>query len=155
MASRRDQITMTEAEVEAYLKEQMVLNVATIGPTGHPHLVAMWYEVIDGKVAFWTFGKSQKVMNIRRDPKITCLVESGDEYNELKGVELVGAARLVEDFDSILAIGKAVGVKYNGADILSEAALPFLEAQAHKRIGIVVDVEQVVSWDHTKLAGGY
>lgn len=155
MASRRAQITMTDAEVEAYLGEQKVLNVATLGPTGHPHLVAMWYEVIDGKVTFWTFGKSQKVLNIRRDPRITCLVESGDRYEELKGVELVGTARLVEDYDAILDIGKAVTVKYQGPEILSEAAMPFLEAQARKRIGVVVDVERVVSWDHTKLGGSY
>ena len=62
----------------AYLDEQRVLNVATIGPTGHPHLVAMWYAMVDGRPAFWTFGKSQKVVNLRRDPKITGLVESGD-----------------------------------------------------------------------------
>lgn len=155
MGSRRSQITMTDDEVQAYLAEQKVLNVATLGPTGHPHLVAMWYEVIDGKVTFWTFGKSQKVMNIRRDPRITCLVESGEQYEELKGVELVGTARLVEDFDQVLEIGKTVAVKYQGEVVLSEAALPFIEAQARKRIGVVVDVDHVVSWDHTKLGGTY
>jgi hypothetical protein len=155
MANRRDQISMTPDEVQAYLQKQKVLNIATLGPTGHPHLVAMWYTLIDGQVTFWTFGKSQKVLNIRRDPRISCLVESGDVYEELRGVELVGTARLIEDFDSVLAIGKAVGLKYQGEGILSEAALPFLEAQAAKRIGIAVDVESVVSWDHSKLAGGY
>lgn len=155
MGNRRAQITMTDDEVAAYLAEQTVLNVATLGPTGHPHLVAMWYEVIDGKVAFWTFGKSQKVLNLRRDPRITCLVESGETYEELRGVELVGTADLVEDYDAVLAIGRAVGLKYQGEGVLSEAALPFLEAQARKRIGIVVNVESVVSWDHTKLAGAY
>lgn len=155
MANRRAQISMTDDEVHAYLADQKVLNVATLGPTGHPHLVAMWYEVIDGKVTFWTFGKSQKVLNLRRDPRITCLVESGDVYEELRGVELVGRARLVDDPDAVLEIGKAVGLKYQGEGILSEAALPFLEAQARKRIGIVVEVESVVSWDHTKLGGSY
>lgn len=155
MGNRRSQITMSDDEVQAYLAEQRVLNVATIGPTGHPHLVAMWYEVIDGKVSFWTFAKSQKVMNLRRDPRITCLVESGDTYETLRGVELVGTARLVEDYDQILEIGKTVAVKYQGDVVLSEAALPFLEAQARKRIGVVVDVERVVSWDHTKLGGAY
>ena len=99
MPSRRSNITMTDDEVVAYLEEQKVLNVATIGPSGHPHVVAMWYVVLDGKPAFWTFGKSQKVMNIRRDPKITGLVESGETYDQLRGVELVGTARLLEDYD--------------------------------------------------------
>ena len=153
MANKRASITMTDAELEAYLEDQTILNIATIGPTGHPHLVAMWYVVMDGKVTFWTFGKSQKITNLRRDPKITGLVESGDTYDQLKGVELVGTGRIIEDYDQILAIGKAVGVKYNGEAAISEAALPFLEAQANKRLGIQIDVERVVSWDHTKLSG--
>jgi PPOX class probable F420-dependent enzyme len=155
MANRRDKISMTPDEVQAYLDEQKVLNIATLGPTGHPHLVAMWFTLIDGKVTFWTFGKSQKVMNLRRDPRITCLVESGETYEELRGVELVGTARLIEDYAAVLEIGKAVGLKYQGEGILSEAALPFLEAQAAKRIGITIDVDSVVSWDHSKLGGGY
>ena len=99
---------MSEAEVAAYLDDQRVLNVATNGPSGHPHVVAMWYAIVDGRPAFWTFAKSQKVVNIRRDPRITALVESGDSYSELRGVELVGTARLLEDFDEILAIGLRV-----------------------------------------------
>ena len=69
MASRREQITMSDAEVSAFLDEQRMLNVATIGPTGHPHVVAMWFALVDGKPAFWTFSKSQKVVNLRRDPR--------------------------------------------------------------------------------------
>ncbi len=153
MANKRSTITMTDDEVQAYLAEQRVLNVATIGPSGYPHVVAMWYEIVDGKIAFWTFAKSQKIVNLRRDPKMTALVESGETYNELKGVELVGTGRILEDYEQILEIGKAVGAKYSAAGGLDDAALPFLEAQARKRLGVIIDVEKVASWDHTKLAG--
>ncbi|MFT3853823.1 MAG: pyridoxamine 5'-phosphate oxidase family protein [Ilumatobacteraceae bacterium] len=155
MASRRSQITMSDDEIQAYLAGQKILNVATIGPTGHPHVVAMWYEVIDGKPTFWTFAKSQKIANLRRDSKMTGLVESGESYNELRGVELVGRGRIVDDEAKILEIGKAVAVKYNGPNAISEAALPFIEAQARKRLGVVFEVERAVSWDHTKLGGTY
>ena len=155
MASRRDQITMAAAEVADYLESQRVLNVATIGPSGHPHVVAMWFVMLDGRPTFWTFAKSQKVQNLRRDKKITGLVESGETYETLRGVELVGSAVVIEDYDRVLDVGKRVGVKYNGEGALSEAALPFLEAQATKRVGIAIDVERVVSWDHTKLGSGY
>ena len=146
---------MTDSEIAAYLEEQTILNIASIGPTGHPHMVAMWYVVMDEKVTFWTFGKSQKIVNLRRDKKITGLVESGDTYDQLKGLELFGSATIVEDYDTVLAIGKAVGLKYNGDGAISDAALPFLEAQAKKRLGIQINVEQIVSWDHTKIGGGY
>lgn len=155
MPSRRDQIRMTTEEVAAFLDDQRVLNVATNGPTGHPHVVAMWYAMVDGKPAFWTFAKSQKVVNLRRDPKITGLVESGDRYSDLRGVELVGRAELVESYDDVMAIGLAVAGKYQGEGALTDEARPVLEAQARKRIGVMIDVEHVVSWDHTKLAGAY
>jgi PPOX class probable F420-dependent enzyme len=155
MASKRSQISMTDDEVQAYLESQTILNVATIGPSGHPHLVAMWYAVIDGSVCFWTFGKSQKVTNLRRDPKMTGLIESGEDYNQLRGVELVGTGHLIEDFDQVLEIGKTVALRYTGPAAVSEAALPFIEAQARKRVGVRFDVERVVSWDHTKLGGAY
>jgi PPOX class probable F420-dependent enzyme len=153
MPSRRDAITMSDEEVATYLEEQRVLNVATIGPTGHPHVVAMWYVVLDGRPAFWTFAKSQKVINIRRDPKITALVESGEAYQQLRGVELVGTARLLDEFDEVRDLGVRVSTKYNGSP--TDAAMPFIEQQARKRIGVVIDVERVVSWDHTKLGGAY
>lgn len=155
MANKRASITMTEDEITAYLADQTVLNVASIGPSGHPHLVAMWYVVMNGEIVFWTFGKSQKVLNLRRNPKITGLIESGDSYDQLKGLEVVGTARLIEDYDTILSIGKAVGVKYNGDGAISDAAMPFLEAQAKKRIGIAIEAEKFVSWDHSKMGGGY
>ena len=87
--------------------------------------------------------------------KITGLIESGDTYDQLKGVELVGTGRIIEDYDTILSIGKAVGLKYNGEGAISDAAMPFLEAQAKKRLGIQIDVERIVSWDHGKIGGGY
>ena len=155
MASRRSQITMTPDEVRSYIESQRILNVATIGPSGHPHLVAMWFAYIGSDLMFWTFAKSQKILNLRRDPKMTGLVESGESYNELKGVELVGTGEIVDDYDTVLSIGKAVAVRYNGEQALGEAALPFIEAQAHKRLGVRFRIDSVVSWDHTKLGGGY
>ena len=154
--SRRDQIRMTDEEVSAFLAGRHTMDVATIGPEGRPHLVAMWYGFFaDGGLGFWTYGRSQKIVNLRRDPKMTGLIESGESYNELKGVELVGTGEIVDDFDTVLAIGKAVAVRYNGEAALSDAALPFIEAQAHKRLGVILRFERTVTWDHTKLGGGY
>jgi len=131
------------------------MNIATNGPSGHPHLVAMWFSMIDGKPVFWTFGKAQKVLNIRRDARITALVETGEDYNELRGVELVGTARLVEDHADIVRIGALVAQKYNGDIAVGPEGMEFIGTQAHKRIGVVIDVEKTVTWDHTKLGGVY
>ena len=146
---------MTPTEVEQFLDGRHVMNIATNGPSGHPHLVAMWFAMIDGKPVFWTFGKAQKVLNIRRDARITALVETGEDYNELRGVELVGTARLVEDHAEIVRIGALVAQKYNGDIVVGPEGMQFISTQAHKRIGVVIDVEKTVTWDHTKLGGVY
>ena len=144
---------MSDEEVQEFLAGRRTMNVATNGPTGHPHVVAMWYGFHESKPAFWTFGRSQKVLNLRRDPKISALVEDGDTYSQLRGVELVGTARLVTEREGIIEIGLSVAQRYQGVD--AETARPFVEGQADKRLGVVIDVERVVSWDHTKLGGAY
>ena len=103
--------------------------------------------------AFWTFGKSQKIVNLRRDPRITCLIETGTEYAQLKGVELVGRGTIITDPEEIIAIGLSTSQRHTGAD--PDAARPFVEAQAGKRLGVRIEVDKVVSWDHTKLGGSY
>ena len=151
--SRRDQIKMTDAEVDAFLAGRHTMNVASYNHDGTIHLVAMWYAVLDGDPVFWTFGKSQKILNLQRDPRITLLVETGEEYAELMGVELVGRAEVITDHDAIMEIGEAVYVRYFGE--INDEIRPFVHATGAKRFGVRIDVDRVVSWDHRKLEGGY
>lgn len=151
--SRRDQIRMTDAEIAGYLDGRHTMNVASIGPEGRPHLVAMWYARLDGLLAFWTYGRSQKVKNIERDPRLTCLVETGDTYDQLKGVEIVGTARVLSDHDSVMSLGQAVYERYSGP--WSDEAWPIIEQMGAKRVAVVIDADKYVSWDHTKLGGSY
>jgi PPOX class probable F420-dependent enzyme len=151
--SRRDQIRMTEQEMADFLDEQRTMNVATLDPQGRIHLVAMWYAQLDGSWAFWTYGRSQKVLNLRRDPRLTALVESGEKYEELRGVELVGKGRIVEDRERVMAFGRAVFERYTGP--YTDEVAPVLESMGAKRVLVELDVESVVSWDHRKLGGRY
>jgi PPOX class probable F420-dependent enzyme len=150
---RRDAIRMTDEEVRAFLAEPHKLEVATINPDGTPHLVAMYYVVLDGDLAFWTYRKSQKVMNLRRDPRLTCLVEDGRAYGELRGVSITGRAELVEEPEVVRAVGEALYPRY--FQPLDEAARAGVAASAPKRLVVRVKAEKVISWDHRKLGGGY
>jgi PPOX class probable F420-dependent enzyme len=148
--SRRDLIRMTAEEVDAFLDGRHTMNLATVSPDGSIHLVAMWYGFYEGAPAVWTYGKSQKVLNLQRDPRITALVETGETYDQLKGVELVGTARVLDDRESVMAVGRSVSERYTGAT--PDAAL---EKVGAKRVAIVIDVAKTVSWDHSKLGGAY
>ena len=152
--SRRDQIRMTDEEVDAFLHERRTMNVASIGPGNRIHLVAMWYGFMsDGAPAFWTYGRSQKILNLRRDPTITGLVETGDTYEQLRGVELVGTAVVLDDRADILEVGRSVFERYTGP--YTDEMAPVLEQVGAKRLAVRIEVESVVSWDHRKLGGVY
>ena len=151
--SRRDQIKMTEAEIEVFLDGRHTMNVASFNHDGTIHLVAMWYAMSDGDAVFWTFGKSQKILNLQRDARITCLVETGAEYAELMGVEIVGRAEVITDRDAINEIGEAVYVRYFGE--ISDEVRPVVHATGAKRFGVRITVDRLVSWDHNKLEGAY
>lgn len=147
--NQRSQIVMTEDEVATFVEQHRTATMATIGPTGVPHVVAMWYAVIDGKIWFETKARSQKVQNIRRDGRITCMLEDGWTYDTLRGVSIEGRAVIVEDPDALWAVGVSVWERYNGP--YSDEVKPFVELMLNKRVAVRVDAERVRSWDHTKL----
>ena len=149
MPSQRERIRMTDEEVAEFLATERTLQVASIGPDGTPHLVAMWFTVIDGRIAFWTFGRAQKTVNLRRDPRIVCMVEAGDTYGELRGVSITGEAELVDDYDTAFAVGSALQTRYQGA--MAHDSKAHMEAQASKRVAVFVNPKKIASWDHRKL----
>jgi len=146
---RRRQISMSEAEVAAFLEEQRTVICATVGPGGRPHLAALWYLPTGGRLACWTYAASQKARNLERDPRATLLTEAGAAYQELRGVSIECDAELVRDLDQVLDIGAALAVRYGarpGPDLRAGLA-----AQAAKRVGIRFHPTRVSSWDHRKL----
>ena len=151
MAKGRSAVAMSEAEIEGFLAGRMKVQVATVGPDGAPHLTTLFYVLDDGRIAFWTYGASQKVKNLRRDPRITCLVEDGEDYFELRGVSITGRARLVEDYEGIKALGARMTQRMAGDADLGELGDQIVEQQARKRVGVVVEPGKVASWDHRKL----
>lgn len=153
MPSRRDMIRMTDDEIAAFLEQGKSLQLATINRDGSPHLVTMWYGLMDGKIVIETFAKSQKAVNLGRDPRVACLLESGTEYSELKGVQINGTARLVSDPEEVRGMMKAVlGRNHEMDEKTLELAA---EHGAKKRVGAVIEPTKIVSWDHTKLDVAY
>jgi PPOX class probable F420-dependent enzyme len=149
--NQRNQIVMSDEEVAAFIEQSRTVTMATNGPSGHPHLVAMWYGVIDGKIYFETKMKSQKVQNLLRDPKIACMVEAGLTYDQLRGVSIEGTAHIIDDTEDPEYWAAAVSVfeRYNGP--YSEEMKPVVEMMMNKRVIVRVDPERVRSWDHRKL----
>lgn len=156
----RKDISLSKDELAETLASGHTLQVATIDPDGFPHLAPMWYVMRDGQITFRSFTKSQKIVNLRRDPKVAVLLESGESYNELRGVMIRGNATLIDDRATVLSIYGALAAKYpmvagQLAELSEEALEAAFGGHAEKNTAVIVEVEKVASWDHTKLGGAY
>ena len=157
MPSRRELIQLTDDEVRDYLATEKTLIIVSNGPNGYPHAMPMWFWVHgDGCLYCTTFGKSQKVVNWRRDPKATLLVESGEEYAELKGVLIYATTEIIDDPEQILDTLVDVNAGDRELDAEARAELRKTVApRAYKRVLLKFIPERYVTWDHAKLGGHY
>ena len=148
-SKQRSQIVMTDDEITEFVARSRTGTMATVGADGQPHLVAMWYGVIDGEIWVETKVKSQKVVNIRRNPRISFMIEAGMTYDSLRGVSFEGTAEIHDDPDTIFAVGVSVWERYNGP--YTEELKPAVDMMMNKRVAVRIAANRVRSWDHRKL----
>ncbi|MDA0179080.1 pyridoxamine 5'-phosphate oxidase family protein [Solirubrobacter phytolaccae] len=146
MSNRRAEIAMSPDEVLAFLDEERVVTVATLGRDGFPHLMPLWFVVRDGELWGWTYGKSQKVVNLERDARCTLQVEAGDSYDQLRGVMVKARAAVHRDSTLVAEIGNALSARYgDGSEVDARVAA--------KRVALQFEVLSISSFDHRKLYG--
>ncbi|WP_422743652.1 pyridoxamine 5'-phosphate oxidase family protein [Mycobacterium sp. WMMD1722] len=148
--NERAKIVMSDDEIAQFIERSRTATMATVLPSGRPHLVAMWYAVLDGEIWFETKAKSQKAVNLYRDPTVTVMIEDGLTYNTLRGVSIDGRAEIVDaDPDLLLRVGISVWERYTGP--YSDEMKPFVDQMMNNRIAVRVVPERLRSWDHRKL----
>ncbi len=165
--SRRGQITLDRDEQLELLESARIVIVSTIGPRGWPHSMPMWFTLREPEgdsppegppreLWCWTYAKSQKARNLERDPRATLLIETGEEYLELRGVQIEAEAELIRDPELVLGFGKELTVAYSeGIESIEGDAAAALQAQAAKRVAIRFEAKRIATWDHRKLGGTY
>ena len=149
--NRRQQIQLSPDEQAAFFRERKKAALATIDKDGFPHVVAMNYVARDGAFYMTSYGKAQKVVNVRRNPKVALMVEIGDTYAELRGVMIRGRCEILEDHDTV----KAAFESRAEAQSNPSPVQPGARASAPKRVVLKVVPQKVISWDHRKLGGRY
>lgn len=152
--NQRNQIVMSDDEIAAFIDQQRTATLATHGPDGSMHLVAMWYGLLDSESAtpeiwFETKSKSQKAVNLRRDAHCSVLIETGDTYDHLRGVAIEGTAVIYDDEEHTFPCGVSVWERYNGP--YTEEMRPCVEQMMNKRVAVRIVPDRVRSWDHRKL----
>lgn len=147
--NERAKIVMSDDEIAEFIERSRTATMATLLADGRPHLVAMWYAVLDGEIWFETKAKSQKAVNLRRDPTVTVMIEDGDTYDTLRGVSIDGRAEIADDAETALRVGISVWERYTGP--YSEEMRPFIDQMMNNRICVRVAPSRTRSWDHRKL----
>lgn len=140
---------MSDAEIAKFVASSRTGTLATVGPGGQPHLTAMWYGVVDGEIWLETKAKSQKAVNLRRDPRVSFLLEGGQTYDTLRGVSFEGVAEIVDNPDAIFRVGVSVWERYTGP--YTDDMKPAVDQMMHKRIAVRIVARRTRSWDHQKL----
>jgi nitroimidazol reductase NimA-like FMN-containing flavoprotein (pyridoxamine 5'-phosphate oxidase superfamily) len=155
--SRRDQIAMSPAEMQAFLDEERTVICATNGVRGFPHLMPLWYVIRNGELWSWTYAKSQKTRNLERDDRATLQVETGVRYDQLRGVMIEARTRVLRDVEIVAALGEQIFRRYAGdaEGNIGPEVVEMVRAQAPKRVALHFVPERVASWDHRKLGGIY
>ncbi|HEX3517952.1 MAG TPA: pyridoxamine 5'-phosphate oxidase family protein [Solirubrobacteraceae bacterium] len=166
--SRREQIKMSVEEAAAFLAGERTVTCATGGPRGWPHLMPLWYVLRDPpagdrgpRLWAWTYGVSQKVRNLERDPRATLQVEAGELYQELRGVMLECDVTVHRDLEAVKALGHEIFARYASprgappAENLPAEVGEMVDRQAAKRVALEFVERRRVSWDHRKLGGTY
>jgi PPOX class probable F420-dependent enzyme len=149
VTNQRAQIVMSPAEIADFVTTSRTGTLATVGRDGQPHLTAMWYGVVDGEIWLETKAKSQKAVNLRRDPRVSFLLEGGQTYDTLRGVSFEGAAEIVDDPDTIFRVGVSVWERYTGP--YTDDLKPAVEQMMRKRVAVRIVARRTRSWDHRKL----
>lgn len=148
---------MSREELARFLAGEQTMTVATIGPGGRPHLMPVHYFLdAGGAPVTWTYARSQKVVNLERDPRATLQVEAGLDYEELRGAMLEADVEIIRDAAAVAEIGFRVVARYGGPQArpedLAVADRERVLAQAPKRVGLLFHVTRAVTWDHRKLS---
>jgi PPOX class probable F420-dependent enzyme len=147
--NQRASIVMSEAEIVDFVNNSRTGTLATIGPSGQLHLTAMWYAVVDGEIWLETKAKSQKAVNLKRDPRVSFLLEDGDTYDTLRGVSFEGVAQIIDDPDVSHRVGISVFERYTGP--YSDEMKPIVDQMMNKRVCVRIVPRRARSWDHRKL----
>jgi len=148
--NRRQQIQLTPTELTEFLARPHKAALATIDKEGFPHVVAMGYLAKDGAIYMTSYGKAQKVLNIRRNPKVGVMIETGQNYADFVGVLLRGTCEIIEDPEAVTRTMRELRGNQSKGSAPGGAA-----SSAPKRVVLKITPHKVSSWDHRKLGGKY
>lgn len=147
----RSAVAMSSSEVEGFLRANHVMRLATLRASGGPHIVSMWYGMLGDRLVFSSYGRAQKIVNLRGDPRVACQVEEGEHPSEVRGVCIEGVGTVLEDPEAVAEVVHVVSLQALGT-APTEASLVAMGLA--KRVAVSIEVRRIASWDHRKLAGG-
>ncbi len=149
-------VRLTPEEIDGFLEKGHTLIFTTVDKDGYPHSTPLWYVYMDGHIYTRTLKKSQKAKNVERDPKVCCLVETGERWVDLESVVIRGRAELVQDQATKEKYEAGLGAKYAEFRApLQKAPSKVQQHYAQERVYYkIVPEKRIASWYNQKVRLG-
>ncbi len=140
---------MTEEEVKVFLAEHKVCRMATVDKNGMPHIVPMWYVILDGQIYMEATGETKKVRNIEFNQNVSLVIDSGGFLYDYRGVMMQGKMEKVGDEKMFKRFREALAQRYFGTtEHPGYRALTSIP----NRVVLKFILEKTASWDYRKMA---
>ncbi|MEU2713046.1 pyridoxamine 5'-phosphate oxidase family protein [Streptomyces sp. NPDC007205] len=148
---RGRKIMMTPGELDAFLTSQRTCRVATVSADGTPHVSALWFAWDGTSLWLYSVVRSRRWAQLRRDPRVAVVIDSGEEYDQLRGVELSGRVEFVGE---VPRTGELCA-ELDTAETLFARKNFGLDEMPHdgRHAWARLTPEEIVSWDFRKLGG--
>jgi PPOX class probable F420-dependent enzyme len=147
---RGRRIAMTTEERDAFLAEERTCRVATVGGDGAPHVTPLWFAWDGTSLWLTSIVHSQRWTDLQRDGRVAVVVDGGDDFLELRGVELRGtvvpvgeAPRTGEPVPELERPEQLFADKYAGGVVHHDGRHAWLR----------ITPDKIVSWDFRKIGG--
>ncbi len=116
---------LADAKVQAYLATKEVAILATVNPDGSPLAMPMWFLHDPASLTMLSVDGLAKVRNLRRDPRVCGVAESGTR-GDIRGVAVRGRVEFLNDSPARRALVDRFHAKYdpNLAKLWNGHAMP-------------------------------
>ncbi len=145
---RGGKLAMSAEERDAFLVAERTCRVASIGADGSPHVTPLWFAWDGAALWLTSIVRSQRWTDLQRDNRVSVIVDAGDPFTELRGVELRGVAEVVgevprtgEPVAELDEPERIFGAKYVGGTMRHDG----------RHAWIRVTPAKIVSWDFRKI----
>jgi PPOX class probable F420-dependent enzyme len=134
-------MALDDTRVQGFLASKEVAVLATLQADGSPLAMPMWFLHAPATLTMISVAETQKVRNLRRDPRVSVVAEAVTGSGEIRGVIVQGRVEFLSDGPERRALIERFHEKYRRLEKLWEG-----KAMPPNRVMFRIVPSRVRSW---------